>query len=143
MHSHIVKTVHLSLIAILLMVTGASASDYLVELFEEHYREKMITGTGDMKVNHTWQVKTIYGNKVLILLGKDYNMRKWVRQYAKKHKLWVAKVPDQGDNRFKYNMSVYMDIEQVQPVYNKKWNCDECRHGAPPVKPLPLPVQKK
>lgn len=112
------------------------AKDYMVELFEEHYKEKMIPGTGDMKVNHTWQVKTIYGSKVLILVGTDYNLRTWIRKDAKHHSLWIAKIPDQGDDRFKYNMSVYMDLQQLQPVYNKKWSCKGCRNGSPPPKPV-------
>ena len=135
-----VKIVSYILVLLLVFVPAVSASDYLVEIFEEHYKEKMIVGTGDMKVNHTWQVKTKFGNKVLILVGKDYNLRKWIRRDARKHKLWIAKVPDPGDNRFKYNYSVYMDIQQVQPVYSKKWSCNECRHGDPPVKPVPVPV---
>lgn len=118
------------------------SSDYMVEIFEEHYKEKMIPGSGDMKVNHTWQVKTKFGNKVLILVGNDYSLRNWVRRDAKKHKLWVAKIPDEGDDRFQYNMAVYMDIQQVQPVYDKQWNCDDCRSGKPPVKPPPLPVEE-
>lgn len=128
---------------VLTVCTGpVCASDYMVEIFEQHYKEKMIPGTGDMKVNHTWQVKTKFGNKVLILVGNDYNLRKWVRRDVKNHKLWIAKIPDEGDDRFKYNMAVYMDIQQVQPVYHKKWNCDECRNGAPPVKPPPLLVEE-
>ncbi len=119
----------------------AFSSDYMVEIFEEHYKEKMIPGSGDMKVNHTWQVKTKFGNKVLILVGNDYNLRKWVRRDAIKHKLWVAKIPDEGDDRFKYNMSVYMDVQQVQPVYSKRWNCNDCRNGEPPDKPAPIPVK--
>ncbi len=139
MRNYIVYGLFLHMIAVVPNTSSVYASDYMVELFEEHYKEKMIPGTGDMKVNHTWQVKTIYGNKVLILLGNDYNLRKWVRRDAKRHKLWVAKVPDVGDDRFKYNMSVYMDLQQVQPVYHKKWNCDDCRSGAPPIKPPPPP----
>lgn len=115
------------------------SSDYMVELFEEHYKEKMIPGTGDMKVNHTWQVKTIFGNKVLILVGKDYNLRQWIRKDTRNHKLWVAKIPDEGDDRFRYNITVYMNIQQLQPVYTKKWSCPECRHGAPPIKPTAVP----
>ncbi len=128
-------------VVIVLSVSAAYGSDYMVEIFEEHYKEKMIPGTGDMKVNHTWQVKTIFGNKVLILVGNDYNLRNWVRRDAKQHKLWVAKIPDAGNDRFKYNMAVYMDIQQVQPVYHKKWKCDDCRSGAPPIKPPPPPIE--
>ncbi len=136
------KILPLCISFVFILASTATASDYLVEIFEEHYKERMIVGTGDMKVNHTWQVKTEFGNKVLILVGKDYNLRKWIRRDVRRHKLWVAKVPDAGDDRFNYNISVYMDLQQVQPVYSRKWNCDECRHGAPPVKPPPVQVEK-
>lgn len=116
-----------------------SAGDYMVEIFKENYREKMIPGAGDMKVNHTWQARTIYGNKVLILLGSDYSLRQWMRSDLKKHRLWVAKIPDEGDSRFKYNISVYMDLQQLQPVTGGAWACKYCRRGSPPVKPPPAP----
>lgn len=130
----------LSLLFTALPVHGG---DYMVELFEEHYKEKMIPGTGDMKVNHTWQVMTRYGSKVLILVGTDYNLRNWIRQDAKKHKLWVAKIPEGGDDRFKYNMSVYLDLQQLQPVYSKKWACTGCRTGSPPPEPPPPPADTR
>lgn len=143
--SHNGKRVSMNLknwiIIILVMVpVTAHSSDFMVELFEEHYKEKMIPGTGDMKVNHTWQVKTPFGNKVLILLGKDYNLRRWIRGYVKNHELWVVKIPDEGNDKFIYNMSVYLDIQQIQPVYSKKWSCGDCRHGPPPDKPSPPPL---
>ncbi|GAB6095883.1 hypothetical protein JCM14469_21360 [Desulfatiferula olefinivorans] len=124
-----------------LFAAPARAGDYMVELFEEHYKEKMIPGPGDMKVNHTWQVKTRFGSKVLILVGTDYNLRTWIRQYAGNHKLWIVKIPDEGDERFVYNLSVYVDLQQLQPVYGKKWTCEGCRLGSPPRKPPPPPVE--
>ena len=36
---------------------NAISKDYLIELFEEHYREKMIVGGGEMQIYHTWQAK--------------------------------------------------------------------------------------
>lgn len=133
----------LTAIVCLYLVAPAHAGDYMVELFEEHYKEKMIPGTGDMKVNHTWQVKSRYGSKVLILVGTDYSLRTWIRQDVKRHKLWIAKIPDDGDDRFKYNRSVYVDLQQLQPVYSKKWSCNGCRLGDPPRKPPPPPEPQK
>ncbi|MCP4339472.1 MAG: hypothetical protein GY799_11435, partial [Desulfobulbaceae bacterium] len=97
----------LVLFVVLIVSPAAWAGDYMVELFEEHYKEMVVPGLGELKINHTWQVKTAFGNKVLILVGNDYNQRKWLRQYKRGHKLWVVKVPDEGDDRFKYNMAVY------------------------------------
>lgn len=133
----IMKKMHVLTVLVFLAASPAWAGDYMVELFEEHYKEKMIPGNGDMKVNHTWQVKTRFGSKVLILVGTDYNLRTWIRQSVANHTLWVVKIPDEGDERFIYNMSVYVDLQQLQPVYSRKWTCEGCRLGPPPRKPPP------
>ena len=77
---------------------------------------------------HTMQVKTIFGNKLLILVGKDYEYRKWLRNFFKKHKLYIIKIPDQGDDEFKNNLAIPIDIQQIHPVWEKNWDCEGCRH---------------
>ncbi|MFH2067712.1 MAG: hypothetical protein ABIK15_21090 [Pseudomonadota bacterium] len=111
--------------------------DYLVELFEEHYQEKMIVGGGEMKTYHTWQVATEYGDKLLVIVGEDHIYRDWLRQSAMNHKIFLIKIPDGGDDRFKYDMAVLVNVQQVHSVWEKKWKCKECRHGAPPFRPPP------
>jgi hypothetical protein len=112
----------------------AVSGDYMVSIQKENYKEKMITGTGDMKVDHTWEVKTRYGGKILILVGTDYSLRQWIRTDAQKHRLWVVKIPPEGDDDFKYNMSIYIDLQQVHPVGAGQLNCAGCRGGQPPAK---------
>lgn len=130
------------LVFLLLFISvNGHAGDYVIELFSENYHEKMIPGNGNLKISHTWQVKSIYGNKVLILTGRDSSFRKWLRNDSEKYKLWVVKIPDEGDEKFKYSISVYIDINQLQPVTDKEWRCEECRGGPPPVKP-PAPLPK-
>ncbi len=104
------------------------AKDYKVEIFEEHYKEKLISGGGEVKIYHTWQVKTIFGNKLLVLVGNDYDYRKWVRESLKKHILFIIKIPDQGDQKFENDLAVIVDIQQVHPIWEDKWNCEGCRH---------------
>ena len=121
----------------------AQAGDYMVQLFKEQYKEKMIPGTGDLKVDHTWEVKTKYGNKVLILVGTDYSLRQWIRSDAEKHKLWVVKIPDEGDKKFKSGISVFIDLQQLHPVEGPGWKCAGCRGGSPSVKRVPSVKRKK
>lgn len=104
------------------------SADYKVELFKENYREKLISGGGEVKLYHTLQVKTIFGNKLLILVGNDYEYRKWLRIFFKKHALYIIKIPDQGDNTFKNELAIPVDIQQIHPIWDEKWNCEGCRH---------------
>ncbi len=110
------------------------AKDYMVDFFEEHYKEKMIVGGGEVKISHSWQVKTEFGNKVLVLIGDDTVYRKWLRRYLKKYNLFVVKIPDEGDDKFKYDIAVLVDVQQVHPVNNDRWECVKCRDGPPPSK---------
>lgn len=128
---------------ILLLMHGAAgpapvaARDYMVELFEEHYREEMVTGAGEPKIYHCWQVKTIYGDKLLVLIGKDRQYRQWLRKSCDKHRLFIVKIPGAGDDRFKYDRAVLVDVQQVHAVWERWWSCDGCRHGSPPPEPEP------
>ena len=104
------------------------ASDYKVEVFKENYKETLISGGGELKLYHTLQVKTIYGNKLLILVGKDHEYRKWLRSYLKKQSLYLIKIPDQGDNKFEKEIAVPINIQQIHPVWEEQWNCEGCRN---------------
>jgi len=117
---------------VLLIPARACPMDFMVELFEEHYKEKLVTGAGEIKVYHTWQVTTEYGDKLLVLIGDDYDYRLWLRQYADRHKCFIVKVPDQGYDQFIYSRTVPVDVQQVHAVRDKTWKCKTCRHGAPP-----------
>ena len=104
---------------------NAMAQDYMVELFEEHFREKLIVGGGEVQVYHSLQVKTPFGSKLLVLGGEDYQYRKWLRKSFNNHKLFVVKIPDEGDDRFKYDIAVTVDVQQVHPVWDKGWKCEK------------------
>ncbi len=115
----------------------AQARDYVVELFEEHYQEQMIVGGGESKIYHAWQVKTIFGNKLLVLIGDDQGYRNWLRKYADNHRLFLVKIPGNGDERFKYDRAVLLNVQQVHAIWDQKWLCEGCRHGQPPPEPMP------
>lgn len=112
-----------------------SAGDYMVELFKENYKSQMIVGGGENKIYHTWQVKTEFGDKCLLIVGNDQKYRHWLRQYTGKNKFFIIKVPEEGDERFKYDMAVPVNVQQIHAVWDKYWECGECRHGPPPVDP--------
>ena len=116
----------------LLFSREAYSSDYMVELFEEHYKEKMIVGGGELKVYHVWQVKTEFGNKLLVIVGDDHNYRTWLRKFMKNHNLFIVKIPDAGDDAFKYDLAVNVNVQQIHAVWENRWSCDKCRHGFPP-----------
>jgi len=108
------------------------AQDYLVELIEEHYKEQMIVGGGELKLYHSWQVKTEYGDKLLVIVGDDHKYRDWLRHLTMNHKIFLVKIPDGGADRFKYDMAVLVNVQQIHSVWEKNWKCKKCRHGLPP-----------
>lgn len=110
----------------------ALSKDYMVELFEEHYKEKMMVGGGEMQIYHTWQVKTRYGAKLLVLVGDDHDYREWLRQSRKHHKLFILKLPEEGHQKFVRELAVLVNVQQLHAVASKRWKCSTCRYGMPP-----------
>ena len=121
----------IALITIFLIPFSSHAKDYTVEIFQENYREKLISGGGELKIYHTWEAKTTFGNKLLVLVGNDYDYRKWLRQSLRKHTLYIVKIPEQGEDKFENDLAVPIDIQQIHPILDSKWNCSGCRHGNP------------
>ncbi len=130
-----IKRLAIILLFVTLFPASGSAGDYLVELFKEHYRSQMIVGGGESQIYHTWQVKTEFGDKCLVIVGSDHKYRNWLRRFSGTHKLFIIKVPDDGDEKFKYDMAVPVNVQQIHAVWEKYWVCDQCRHGSPPVNP--------
>ena len=110
----------------------AISKDYMIELFEEHYRETMLVGGGEMKIYHTWQVKTKYGDKLLVLVGDDHGYRAWLRQEKKHHRIFIVKIPEEGEQKFIRELAVLVNVQQLHSVASKRWKCRNCRHGSPP-----------
>jgi len=129
------KQVLFALIFLFINAVKGNAGDHKVVLYEEHYKEQMIVGGGESKIYHTWQVKTLFGDKLLILTGEDYGYRKWLRRYEHNHQTFIVKIPDQGDDSFIYSKIIYVNIQQIHPVVEKNWKCNDCRHGHPPARP--------
>ncbi len=133
-----IRTIMITLL-ILFIPGNVLSKDYMIELFEEHYKEKMITGGGQSKIYHSWQVRSEFGNKVLFLIGDDIGYRSWLRKYRNHHHLFIVKIPDAGEEKFKYDIAIPINVQQIHPVFEKKWKCIGCRFGPPPEKPITLP----
>lgn len=116
----------------LLLSSVASAEDVNLILVEEHYEEKMVVGNGMPQIFHTFQVESPYGSKFLILTGDNYSYRQWFRKNIRNQRNFILKIPDDGISRFIKNRIVYIDIQQINPVYGQLWSCDNCRSGPPP-----------
>jgi len=127
-------------VLMLLIPRQGFAQDYLVELVEEHYKEQMIVGGGELKLYHSWQVKTQYGDKLLVIVGDDNKYRDWLRHYTMNHKIFLIKIPEGGTDRFKYDMAVLVNVQQIHSVWEKNWECKKCRHGLPPLEPPPVKI---
>ncbi|MBU0992238.1 MAG: hypothetical protein KJ737_07055 [Proteobacteria bacterium] len=128
------KTI-LMMITILFISVISHARDYKIEIFKENYKEKLIPGGGELKLYHTWQAKTVFGNKLLVLVGNDSDYRNWLRESLKKNKLYIVKIPKQGENAFENDLAIPVDIQQIHPVWDEKWDCSGCRHGNPEEEP--------
>jgi len=100
----------------------------------------MIVGGGESKIYHTWQVTSEYGDKLLVIVGDDHSYREWLRKFTGNHKLFLVKIPDGGDDKFKFDMAVLVTVQQIHSVWEKKWKCKACRHGPPPFRPPPESV---
>ena len=120
-------------VLLIFIPTSGFAFDHMIELFEEHYKEKMMVGGGEMKVYHSWQVKTEFGNKLIVIVGDDHDYRTWLRKWADNHILFVVKIPEMGEDDFRFDRTVLVNVQQIHDVWEKKWRCSNCRHGPPPL----------
>ncbi|WP_080807370.1 response regulator [Desulfamplus magnetovallimortis] len=114
---------------------NTSASDYLVDLVSENYRE-LKTGDADgPKIYHTIQVDTSIGTKVLMLTGKDHEYRKWLRQYLSRYSRLIVTVPDETEPDFQTSKLVAINVNSIHPVSGSSWKED------PTIIPLPPPEE--
>lgn len=94
----------------------AAAKDYVVRFVKETYKAEPEAGAPDGRVYHTWAVETDFGKKLLVLRGDDPVLRGWLRDFAKNHELFLAKVPEAHTGAFELNTVVEIDISHLHPV---------------------------
>lgn len=98
------------------ILTGpALARDFFVEFVEENYRETEMPYSNDPQIYHSVQVNSHAGPKLLILTGDDQTYRKWLRQYIAADKKFIARIPDDDNDRFIAAKAYELDVTSLHP----------------------------
>ena len=93
-----------------------AAKDYVIRFVKETYKADAEAGNPDGRVYHTWAVETDFGKKLLVLRGDDPVLRGWLREFAKSHELFLAKVPEAETGAFELNTVVPIDVAHLHPI---------------------------
>ncbi len=107
----------LSAIAFLLAVVAAAptwAADYVVTFKGETYRAQPADQGGE--IYHTWSVESPFGNKLLVLTGKDALRRKWLQEFTKDSPLFLLSIPDKSSGAFELNKVFEVDVTAIHPI---------------------------
>lgn len=95
---------------------AAFGKDYVVKFIKETYKSKAADADTAGRVYHTWAVETEFGKKLLVLRGDDPVARGWLREFAKSHELFLAKVPEAESGAFELNTVVEIAVTHLHPV---------------------------
>jgi len=98
--------------ALMGVAAPAMAQDYVVTFLTETYKDQ----GGQGEVYHTWAVGTDFGNKLLILTGKDMVRRQWLRDFAKDHSKFLLSVPEKDTGAFELNQVFTTDVTRLHPI---------------------------
>ena len=101
--------------------TPCLGRDFIVEFIEENYRETQAPFSYDPLIYHSIQVKSGVGPKLLILTGKDYTYRKWLRTYIARDKQFIARVSDENADEFIRSKAYEMEVTSLHPFNENKW----------------------
>lgn len=108
-------------ILIFICTVPCFARDFIVEFVEENYQEAHEKFSYDPLIYHSIQVNSSAGPKVLVLAGKDYHYRKWVREYIAQNKQFIARIKNERADEFITSTVFTMDISQLHPFNLAKW----------------------
>jgi len=100
------------------------AFDHLVNFISENYRELNKGDADGPKIYHTIQVETPIGSKVIMLKGKDYEYRKWLRQYLSRYHKLIIKVPNDEEPLFKIAKLFEIEVNSIHPISGSSWKKD-------------------
>ncbi|MFH2092364.1 MAG: response regulator, partial [Pseudomonadota bacterium] len=103
----------------------AIARDFMADFVQENYRETQVQFSYDPLIYHSIQVNTSVGPKLLILKGKDYSYRKWLRHYIASDKKFILRIKDEQNDEFISSKAFSLDIGSIHPVDGKKWSALE------------------
>jgi len=118
----IIKISTMVLVSLVIASVIPVCSAELVTLFEEEYEEKYTPANdGYPVIYHHWQVNTLYGPRMLVLVGgnNDYDLfhRTWLRkEWRKNHSMFLVNTDELADN-----LVVNVDVKQIHPVHKGFW----------------------
>ena len=115
------KTLFLTCYLLVCFASPGLARDFIVEFIEENYKETQEQFSYDPLIYHSIQVASDIGPKLLILTGKDYTYRKWLRHYIAFNKKFIARVPDDQIDQFISSKAYEIDVTALHPVNMEQW----------------------
>lgn len=115
------KSIVLSVVLAVLIVSPCTARDFIVEFVAENYRETRQPYSNTPQIYHSVQVNSHAGPKLLILTGDDPNYRKWLRRYIAEDRKFIAKVPETDNDRFISEKAFEIDVTRLHPFSSEFW----------------------
>lgn len=119
------KKIIIIFFVILLIPNAVLARDYVIKYISENYQEETEDYKHHLQIYHSIQIKSIAGQKILILKGDNYQYRKWLREYIVNNKTMIIKVPEEDNNNFISSKAYAIDVTSVYPVNETKWDNED------------------
>lgn len=116
------KKIILIIFFMFLLPTTGMCRDYVVDCITENYKEETQDFKHHLQIYHSMQINSIAGQKLLIIAGKNYRYRTWLREYIANSKKMIIKVPDDDNNNFISSKAYTIDVTSIYPVNEFKWN---------------------
>lgn len=124
------------LFVIFLTSLPSIAQDFLVEVIEENYKETQAPFSYDPLIYHSMQINCAAGPKVVVITGKDYVYRKWLRQYMSQGHQFIIKVPQDKTDQFISAKVFKTDLSTLHPFMADQWKVDVPKTDAASKGPL-------
>ncbi|MFH2060455.1 MAG: response regulator [Pseudomonadota bacterium] len=112
-------------ILIIGLSSWAHAQDFMGDFVQENYKETQARFSYDPLIYHSLQINTSAGPKMLILEGKDYSYRKWLRHYIAQNKKFIIRIEDKRNDEFISSKVFSLDVTSIHPVDGNKWSTFE------------------
>ena len=109
------KKICIGILLVVTWVSTATARDFMVEFVRENYKESRVDYSDLPQIYHSIQVKTHAGPKLLVLTGDNVNYRKWLRYYISGDRHFIARVPDDENDKFVGARIFDIDVTRIHP----------------------------
>ncbi len=115
------KNFILALIILISTPTAVMSRDYVVDFLSENYQEETDDFKHHLQIYHSIEINSIAGRKILIVKGKNYRYRTWLREYIAKTNKMIIKIPDDNNSDFISSKAFLIDVTAIYPVNEKFW----------------------